>query len=500
MKLAIFCLALCAVALAKVEEEEGVLIGTDDNLESIIADNEYALIEFYAPWCGHCKQLAPEYASAAQTLAKDGSAIKLVKVDATVHTKSGEKYEVQGYPTLKFFKKGRMADYTGGRSAADIVAWVNKKAGPPAVVIDTVAAAKEQQEKNDVFVLGLFNSADSDEAKAFTAAADMGEIVYGISTSADVAKEFGVAAPKIVLFKKFDEGRNDYDGKYDADAIHAFVGANSMPLVVEFSDESAQKIFGGDVKNHLILFVKKSSSDFKTLVDAMSEAAKDHKGKILFIYINSEVSEHERIMEFFSIKEDNLPTVRLIDLANEMAKYAPADKAITAASLKTFAQDFLDGKLKKHLMSEPAPADWDAKPVKVLTGENFNSVVGQGKNVLVEFYAPWCGHCKQLVPTWDKLGAKYEGKDSVVIAKIDSTANEIDGVSVRSFPTIKLFKAGQTEPVDYDGQRDLAGFVAFLEKETGVSVPLTEEEKASATEPADEDYEEDSDENVHEDL
>ena len=124
-------------------------------------------------------------------------------------------------------------------------------------------------------------------------------------------------------------------------------------------------------------------------------------------------------------------------------------------NVQKFVQDYLDGKVPQHYLTEDLPEDWDKNPVKYLTSKNFDQVAfDKSKNVLVEFYAPWCGHCKKLAPVLDKLAETLiaEGKDDIIVGKIDATINELSHSRVRSFPTIRLYKKDENELAEYNGE------------------------------------------------
>uniref|UniRef100_A0A671KVP0 Protein disulfide-isomerase n=1 Tax=Sinocyclocheilus anshuiensis TaxID=1608454 RepID=A0A671KVP0_9TELE len=468
LKLLIVC-ALAAVSAADIAEEEDVLVLKKSNFEEALKTYPNILVEFYAPWCGHCKALAPEYAKAAGMLKAEGSDIKLAKVDATEESELAQEFGVRGYPTIKFFKGGEKEKPKELLSMAVFITVLLLQTRPASAN----AITPTFQIPFDV---------ESEDAKAFIKTAEaVDDIPFGIISDDAVFSKFEVAKDGVVLFKKFDEGRSTFDGEISKEKLLTFIKSNQLPLVIEFTEQTAPKIFGGDIKSHILMFVPKTAKDFQDKMDQFKKAAEGFKGKILFIFIDSAVDDNQRILEFFGLKKEECPAIRLITLEEEMTKYKPESSEITAENIITFCTAFTEGKLKPHLMSQDIPDDWDKNPVMVLVGKNFEEVAfDPAKNVFIEFYAPWCGHCKQLAPIWDQLGEKFKDNANIVVAKMDSTANEIEAVKVHSFPTLKFFPAGDDRKViDYNGERTLDGFTKFLEsggKEGGAPAGDDEDE------------------------
>lgn len=421
-----------------------------------------------APWCGHCKNLVPHYAEAATKLAESGSPVKLAKLDATVHSESASKFGVRGYPTLKFFKNGVATDYTGGRTAAEIINWVSKKTGPSVATLSTVESLKEFVAANSLAAVGFLSATDAQSA--FSTVADaIDDAKFALATpSAEFFAAFSLTPEEsVVVFRKFPEEDEhvSFKGPFTSSAIQSFVRGSLLPLAVEFSDQTAPKIFGGDIKVHVLLFIKgiNKPENAATLSD-FRKAAAGFKGRSLFVIVDTEKPGSTRVSEYFGIKAS--PDIRLIKLGDDIEKYRLEPLELTTEAISNWANQYFEGKLTRYLMSEEPQANGGPGTVRVLVGKDHDSVVfDETKNVFVEYYAPWCGHCKKLAPIWEQLAKDYEGHENVIVAKMDSTVNEVASVSVQGFPTLKFYPAGSDRRVlDFNGGRELADLKKYLDE------------------------------------
>lgn len=124
--------------------------------------------------------------------------------------------------------------------------------------------------------------------------------------------------------------------------------------------------------------------------------------------------------------------------------------------------------------------------MKVVVGKNFKEVVlNSEQEVLVKFYAPWCGHCKHLAPHYDEAARRIANNPNILLVKVDSTENEVSGVDIQGFPTLKFWgKDKSAEPIEYNGGRDADGIVQWLKEHTQYEwvEPVEAEEPAAAEE------------------
>jgi len=144
--LVVLCCFFCLVLGEAVKELDPT------NFDSVVDGSKNVFVEFYAPWCGHCKHLAPEYEQAAQAFANSKETI-IAKVDCDKHKDLSGRFGVKGFPTLKFFAKGVSStkepeDYNGGRTADDIITFINGKTGSNVRVAKPATAVTVLTEEN----------------------------------------------------------------------------------------------------------------------------------------------------------------------------------------------------------------------------------------------------------------------------------------------------------------------------------------------------------------
>lgn len=121
-----------------------------------------------------------------------------------------------------------------------------------------------------------------------------------------------------------------------------------------------------------------------------------------------------------------------------------------------------------------------AAAVVDLIPKNFDKVVlKSGKPALVEFFAPWCGHCKNLAPVYEELAQAFAyAEDKVTVGKVDADENRDLGkrFGIQGFPTMKWFDGKSDKPQEYSGGRDLDSLASFITEKTGVKPKLPKKE------------------------
>ncbi|KAL9687692.1 hypothetical protein QQ045_032099 [Rhodiola kirilowii] len=471
-------------ASESVSKKQFVLTLDHSNFSHVVSQHDFVVVEFYAPWCGHCKKLEPAYEKAASELSSHEPKVVLAKVDANEEQNRplASEHDVKGFPSLKTFRNGGklVQDYKGPREAEGIVEYLKKQSGPASTEIKSSEDASNHIGDKKVVIVGVFPELSGEKYENFTSLAEKlrSEYEFGHTTNAKILPrgESSVTGPLVRLFKPFDELFVD-SMEFDMDALEKFVTKSSVPVVTVFNSDPTNhpfvlKFFNGP-NAKAMLFMDFKNDHYESFKNKYAEVASElQENGISFLMGDLEASQGA--FQYFGLKEEQVPLI--IIQTNDGQKYLKPN--VELDQIATWVMEFKDGKVQPFRKSEPIPAA-NNEPVKVVVADSLHDVViNSGKNVLVEFYAPWCGHCKKLAPILDEVARTFESDPNVIIAKFDATANDIpsNDFDFKGYPTL-YFKSSSGNLSQYEGDRSKEEIIDFINKNRGEATPQDESAK-----------------------
>lgn len=296
----------------------------------------------------------------------------------------GQRFDIQSYPTIVLFTNGIASYYYGGRTEADIVAWMRSKSLSPCKLLKTPEEVEALQVSNDV-VLVLFSTEEDLLYIYEKIAREKKDILFTYCPTTACLEAYKVREGAIILFKKFDEGRSEL-AEFDEASLKSFIEANSSPLVLPFDLKCAQNTLGKSVPT-LILIRDKSSEKSRQLEAILISVAKKIQGKITVVISDIKEEIETELADYLGIKANDLPIVLIHE--SKFKKFL-MNGAITEDTILSFVEDWEKGNLKSVLKSEEIPAKQNEN-VYVLVGKTFDTIVMDStKDVLVQFYIPTC--------------------------------------------------------------------------------------------------------------
>ncbi|CAJ1383756.1 unnamed protein product [Effrenium voratum] len=274
--------------------------------------------------------------------------------------------------------------------------------------------------------------------------------------------------PTTISLQHAGEEAMPFTGALENATLTKFLLDNSMPLFGELNGDSFDRYLEAGKGLVWSLYPKKEQTIEEIMAEqrpSMSELAKKLRGRY-FVTSTDTVKFKDAIESMLGVTA--FPAVAVQKKAGDKRKFL-FEGDITADKVAQFVEDVDAGKVAPSFKSEPEPTS-TGDDVKVVVASTLKKeVFTPDRDVLLEVYAPWCGHCKKLDPEYLKLAKKIRKEelgDLVTIAKIDGTANDspVDEIDWSSFPTIFFIKAGQSNATVYDGERTAKGLWKYIRK------------------------------------
>ena len=468
---------------AVAPENSDVVKLNSETFDSFIKTNSLILAEFFAPWCGHCKTLGPHYVEAASALKE--FEIPLVQVDCTENQDLCMEQGIKGYPSLKVIRNGDAlgaSDYTGGRTATDIISYMKKQSLPAVSVFnnekDLQAFMEKEQEVSPIVV--NYDISEPNVNATFYYIADLlreEDYIFAALQNSSVSEDKSAISIQVPNQEpvSFDySSLNVTNTTSVLNSLGDWLSVESKPYFGDVNAATYEPYMNAEIP--LAYFFYTSDKERAKYTPFFEKLGKEYRGVMNFAGLDA--SKFGRHAENLNMKQQ-FPFFSIHDVVSDL-KYGTAQLPdekfvegetkikISEKAIAQFVEKFLDGKLEPIIKSEEIPTEQETNVTKIV-GKNHDDIrYDEDRDVLIKYYAPWCGHCKRLVPIFENLADVYaadeEGQSKVVIGEIDATLNDVFDVDIQGFPTIVFYPAGSKNetPVVYSGPRTVESFISFI--------------------------------------
>lgn len=517
---------------AEADPNSAVVKLTTKTFKEFLETNPLVLAEFYAPWCGYCKKLAPEFVKAADSLNESNPGIKLAQIDCTVEEDLCRDFGIRGYPTLKVFRgTNEPDDYEGAREADGIIEYMIKETKPVVQVPESVEQLLSLVgEQTKPFAIQIFNNIkDTESNSTFHTVANAlrRDLTFITANSQEIIEsltskyfDFNIKdfADKVgyLVINPLDNSVISYlaeEGeKLTSEGLTKFIKTEIVPYFGDINRDTYMTYM--ESPTPLGYYFYKTQEQRDAVAEFFTKLAKKYRSKLNFVGLDATL--FGRHAEILNMDPDIVPLFAIQD-SDQNKKYGINQKenpeGPSIEQIEELVEDYISGKASPIVKSEDLPTDEEieSSPVYPLVGHNHAEVLKDTtKDIFVKYYAHWCGHCKKLAPIWDEFGELYKSNNAnVVIAKIDHSKNDVETSDpIEGYPTLLLYpangeideKTGLRKPISFRGARELDSLIDFVKESGALKVDGHKFKKAVGEDEDEEEQQEKAAEVNHDEL
>ncbi|CAH2103869.1 unnamed protein product [Euphydryas editha] len=477
-------------------------------LKKGIATYKKSMIMFYAPWCGYCKSMKPDYVAAASEL-KGEAFLAAIDVSKPGNSKIRQMYNITGFPTLLYFEKGQLKfPYNGDNKHQAIVDFMRDPTSQQhkkrevtdeswskdsdvvhltAQTFDTILSKTEH-------ALVVFYAPWCGHCKRikpeFEKAATKikNEKIKGILAAVDATKESDLASRFGVkgypTLKYFNKGEYKYDAGHarQEEQIIEFIKSPQEPppppppetpwseeeSAVRHLDSSNFRNVLRKIKHAIVMFYAPWCGHCKSTKPEFVKAAEKFADELMVAFAAVDCTQHKDICSNYDVK--GYPTIKYLNYFDKVVlDYSGGRKE---ADFVTFVQSQMSEQ-SSHPVKSNQEAGFGVN-VALADDGNFFDIISSPSPTFVMFYATWCGHCSTVKPAYSRLATKLKNENSnIKIVAVEAAENSkvSDFAGIQTLPTFKIYSSGKYL-ADYEGDRSTEDMYKFCKSHANVKDEL----------------------------